>query len=371
MVRFSTRHRLLLATTLVLTALGLGTAAPAHALNKGIWGTVEVEGQSQFPIYKDLGVTVYQYAIRWDDIAPQRPKRPTDPSDPAYQWPVVLDKAIKEASRYRMKVAVMIIGAPKWANGGKDWRWAPKRGDDFGKFAEAASRRYPAARYWMVWGESTNALNFQPLDPLTEATGNGTKITPRQRAGALRYARLVDAAYGAIKRVDRSDLLVGGMTFSGGDVRTYNWVRNLKLPNGRPPRMDLWGHNPFGFRKPDFKKPQSAFGVVDFSDLPRLASLLDKTIRRPNGRPLPLFLSEYTLATGPDAEFNYYVTLETQADWIKAALRLSRRWKRIDTFSYIHVYDDPPRADGGDRLQSGLLYSDGTRKPGYFAFKNG
>lgn len=368
MTRFSRTRRLVLAVTLALSALGLGIAAPANALNKGFSGPAEVDGRSQFPIYKDLGVSVYQIRIDWDAIAPQRPKQPTDPKDPVYRWPAI-DDTITKARRSGIKVAIVLIGAPAWANGGKDSRWAPKGGNDFGNFAQAASRRYPLARYWMVWGEATNALNFQPLDPLTEATGSGTKITPRQREGALRYARLVDAAYAGIKRVDRSDIVVGGATFSGGDVRTYNWVRNLKLPNGRPPRMDMWGHNPFGSRKPDFKKPQSDFGVVDFSDLPRLARLLDSRIRRPNGRPLSLFLGEYALATGPDAEFNYYVTPEIQADWIKAALRLSRRWRRIDTFSYIYLYDSPPNSDY--RLQSGLLYSDGTRKPGYLAFKNG
>ena len=358
-----------LAVGLVVGAVNLGATAPAHAFNKGFWGPALVEGRNDFSIYKDLGVSVYQTRLDWDAIAPQRPKRPTDPRDPAYVWPPGVERDIAEARRNGMKVALMIIGAPRWANGDRDSRWAPKRGDDFGKFAEAATRRYPAARYWMVWGEATNALNYQPMDPLTEAGGKGTKITRRQRTAARRYARMVDATYAAIKRVNRADRVVGGMTFSGGDVRTYNWVRNLKLPNGRPPRMDMWGHNPFGFRKPDFKKPQSTFGVVDFSDLPRLARLLDARIRRPDGRPLSLFLSEYTLATGPDAEFNYYVTPKTQADWIKAAMRLSRRWSRIDTFSWIHLFDSPPTSDF--RLQSGLLYSDGTRKPGYFAFKNG
>lgn len=366
--RFGCRLALL---ALVTVAALLGPAASSHALEKGFWGPVRVEGRSQFPIYKDLGVTVYQYALRWESVAPTRPKRPTDPEDPAYQWPAGLDDAIKEARRYRIKLALMLIGAPPWANGGKDWRWAPKRGGEFGKFAEAASRRYPDTRYWMVWGEPTREGNFQPMDPLTDELAEGTRLTPRQRTAALRYSQLVDAAYAGVKRVDRSDLVIGGMTFSGGDIRTYNWVRSLKLSNGRPPRMDMWGHNPFSFRKPDFRKPQSTFGVVDFSDLPRLARLLDTRIRRPNGQPLSLYLSEFALPTGPDAEFNYYLTPGTQASWIRAGLKLSRRYRRIHTFGYIHLYDDPPRADGGPIIQSALLEASGAKKPGYQAFKKG
>lgn len=356
---------------LVTTILALGPAASSHALEKGFWGPTRVEGRSQFPIYKDLGVTVYQSALNWSVVAPTQPKQANDPEDPAYQWPEEVDFAIKEARRYRIKVALMIVGAPPWANGGRDSRWAPKRGDDFGKFAEAASRRYPDVRFWMVWGEPTREANFQPMDPLTDELANGTRLTARQKDAAQRYSRLIDAAYGAVKRVNRSDLVIGGMTFSGGDIRTYNWVRNLKLSNGRPPRMDMWGHNPFSFRKPDFRKPQSTFGVVDFSDLPRLARLLDTRIRRPDGKPLPLYISEFALPTGPDAEFNYYLTPGTQASWIRAGIKLSRRFRRIHTYGYIHLYDDPPRADGGPIVQSGLLEANGAKKPGYGAFKKG
>lgn len=356
---------------LVIFAAALGVASPAQAFQKAFWGPASVDGKSQFPIYRDLGVSVFNYTISWNVVAPQRPERPTDPADPAYQWPSAVDDVIREAIQSRMKVAIMLIGAPGWANGGKDWRGAPKSGKDFGDFAEAVSRRYPNVSYWMIWGEPNNGLNFQPVYPLTQEQGTATRLPRRQRAAPRRYAQLVDAAYEAIKRVDRSDAVIGGMTYSGGSIRTYNWVRYLKLPNGERPRMDMWGHNPFGFRKPDFSTPQSSFGVIDFSDLPRLAEFLDQRIRRPDGEPLPLYLSEYTLPSGPEQEFPYYVAPGVQAEWISAALRLSRQYRRIDTFSYIHLYDTPPGSDGQQFVQSGLFDWRGTPKPGYDAFKQG
>ena len=37
---------------------------------KSIWGPAEVKGVSQFPIYKDLGVGIWQNRINWSDVAP-------------------------------------------------------------------------------------------------------------------------------------------------------------------------------------------------------------------------------------------------------------------------------------------------------------
>ena len=58
-------------------------AAPSR--KKSIWGPATVNGRSQFPIYRDLGVGIWQNRINWSDVAPTRPAHPRDPLDPAYQ----------------------------------------------------------------------------------------------------------------------------------------------------------------------------------------------------------------------------------------------------------------------------------------------
>lgn len=80
---------------------------------------------------------------------------------------------------------------------------------------------------------------------------------------------------------------------------------------------------------------------------------------------MPIFLSEFTLPTKVDQEFNYYVDPPIQAKWIRDARRLSRHWKRIAALGWIHVYDNPPYSYGG------LLTIDGKRKPGFNAFARG
>ena len=69
-------------------------------------------------------------------------------------------------------------------------------------------------------------------------------------------------------------------------------------------------------------------------------------------------------------EFNYWVTRATQARWIATALRITRRWKRIYTFGYLGLYDDPPRPDGQE-VNRGLIDHFGRKKPAYRAFERG
>ncbi len=120
----------------------------------------------------------------------------------------------------------------------------------------------------------------------------------------------------------------------------------------------MYAHNPFGWEDPNFSDPPSAYGEVQFSDLQRMAGWIDHYLHRG----LPIFISEWTIPTGPDREFNFYVDPGVAAQWIRDALRLSRGWRRIYALGWIHVYDSPPTSSGG------LLTRSGRPKPSYFAF---
>lgn len=343
----------------VLLALVLppAIAEAAPSRKKAIWGPVEVDGRSQFPLYADLGVGIYQATLRWDQVAPTPPERAHDPADRAYRWPAELDVAVGEARRYGIELSLMLTGAPGWANGGRPANWAPGP-RAFAAFARAAARRYPDVRLWLVWSEPTKASNFQPL-PADSPVG------PR------RYARLLDAAYGALKAVRRANVVIGGNTYTSGRVRPRQFIRWLRLPNGRPPRMDLYGHNPFGAREPDLRKPPLGGGYADFSDLDTLTRWLDRDLRRPGRPPLRLFLSEYGAPTDhANRDFNFWVTRATQARWATSALRIARATPRIFSLGWVALYDQPP--DGrGTEVNTGLLDWRGRPKPAYAAFRDG
>lgn len=323
---------------------------------------------SQFPVYDDLGVGIYQTQVRWNEAAPTRPNTPTDPGDPAYRWSAEIDYAIAEARRYGISVSIQLFGAPGWANGGRSPRWAPKKPSDFADFAVAAARRYPDVDLWMIWGEPSRQANFMPL----ALQRRGTALSGSERRGPRLYARILDAAYEALKSVSRREVVIGGNTFTTGDISVQSFIKAMKLRNGRPPRMDLYGHNPFTARGPDLRKPPLGFGFADFSDLDTLARWVDRYLARPRGkRRLRFFLSEFFLPTDhPNHEFNFYVSRRTAANWLASALRISRGWSRIYTLGWLGLYDDP-RTPAGDEVNRGLIDQDGRRKPAYFVYRRG
>jgi len=220
----------------------------------------------------------------------------------------------------------------------------------------------------MIWSEPTKAQNFQPLS----LSGNR-----RLRGAALRgprlYARMLDRAYVALKRVSRRNLVIGGNTFTVGTVSPLRFMQALRLPNGKPPRMDLFGHNPFSARVPKLSQPPLGRGYADLSDLDTLIKWLDRNLRRssPHQRRLPLFLSEVSMPTGhQNHESNFWLSEATHAAWLRRALRITRRMSRIYTFGYLGLDDDALRP-AGDQVERGLIERSGRRKPGFNVFKRG
>jgi hypothetical protein len=332
--------------------------ASAGAFSKAIWGEPTVNGVDQFPLYKRLHVGILELQLQWYMVAVRKPANATDPKDPAYQWPADIADAIAEGRRYGIRILIQITDAPAWANGGHTGAgWAPLKPGDYAAFAAAAARRYPGVHLWMIWGEPVRYGNFRPFvqavpeQPLTSA----------QQAAPHLYARILDAAYGALKRVSSKNLVIGGCTYTSGLDDPQQWIANLKLPDGQPPRMDMYAHNPFSYSAPVLSGPPSPFGEVQFSDLHELAGWVDRYLRKG----MPLFLSEFTIPTAPDVEFNYYVNPELAAQWVTEALRVCRAWHRIDALGWVHVYDDPPLSYGG------LLTAAGERKPDFAAFADG
>jgi hypothetical protein len=346
----------------VLLAIGLVCALPASSparapFQKAIWGPVERDGVSQFPIYERLGARLYETSLHWDQVARTRPASPSDPDDPAYRWPADADRAVAEAGTHGLGVALQLIGAPRWANGRRPPQWAPVNPADFAAFAHAASVRYAQVRTWIVWGEPTKRSSFRP----PPSAGAYQRAVPRW------YARLLDAAYRALKDTRRTNLIVGGNTFTTGNVRTTDFLRRLRLASGKPPPMDLYGHNAFTLRRPDLRNAPVAPGVLDFSDLDTLARLVDRNIK-PG---LRIFIDEFTLPTDhANWEFNFHVSRRTQADWLARALRIGRGWSRIYGLGWLSLYDDPPRPKH-DEVNRGLLDYRGRLKPAFDAFARG
>ena len=341
--------RLPLAILVVMTALCAG-APSAQAAEKAIWGPVTLpSGGSAFPVYADLGVDTFQYALSFADVAPTRPAAVDNPSDPAYRWPAELDKAVADAAASRINVALLVTRSPGWANGGRSQLHAPDP-EAFAGFMAAASRRYPSVRRWMIWGEPNRADRFLP----------NAENSPE---GPRAYARILDAAYGALKGVSPRNIVIGGMTWTGGDVKPAAFMEFMRLPDGRPPRLDWFGHNPFPFRFPNLRELAVDGGFRDISDL----DSFQRQLRRTYGRRARFWLSEFLVLSdrGSD-QFRMSVSQAEQARWLRAAYRIADDLDSVAGLGWLSLLDEPERPGSSNW---GLLTAGGGRKPAYAAYR--
>jgi hypothetical protein len=307
-----------------------------------------------------LGVRVWSRGISWASIATGRPRNPRSPRDPAYRWPPRLDVWLDRALANGIEPVLAVNGFPAWSNGGRPPMWAGEQPKDYGDFMAAAVRRYPQVRRWIAFSEPTSYTNFRPQ-------GEGGRRSPPI------YARLLDAAYGAMHAVRRDVLVIGGNIHPAGfndDTTTApdRFLRLMMLPNGKRPRLDVFGVNPFTEREIDVALPHRK-GRIDFNDLDWLVRQLDRYWPR---RRLKLFVDEFGWNTEHEATGWLYVVSRTrQAADLRRAYAAAAAVGRVDTLCWYQLYDEPPRREGGmwQNWTSGLRTYGGARKPSWLAFK--
>jgi hypothetical protein len=322
------------------------------AVAKMIWGPLTMpNGASAFATYRQLGVKVFEIDLEWAQAAPTRPSDPTNPADPAYKWPGSLNAVVAEAAKYGIQVCLLVQKTPGWANGRRSAAWAPTNPADYADFLIAATKEYPQIHRWMIWGEPNRSGNFEPM-PAHSPVG------PRA------YAVLLNAAYHALKSVSSSNIVIGGDTWSFGDVEPADFVMWMRLPNGQPPPLDDYGHNPFSRRFPKRGKKPYFPGGRDIDDLATLEHQLQGIYHRQ----VALWLSEFTISSGhANRAFSFAVSVRQQARWISAAFRLVNSYGFVAALGWFELLDET-KAQGG--LTNGLMTAEGTPKPAFYAYEN-
>lgn len=458
-------------TAAVMLAIFLSAAWGPSAIaqynpKKAIWGppdqiTVGGKRYDAFAVYKDMGIGIYSIAIDWSKVAPGS-SRPAgdlkDPANPVYRWPTSISLAVSKADQqsaadptHPIRVNIEITKAPDWANGNSKANnrvgmrnYAPLNPSDYGDFATAVARRYPSVHLWMIWGEPSRQGAFCPFNKAPYDFGcfpsgsskpgsahwSAKTLTDTQAFAPRRYAELVEAAWAALHSKslpgNEQNQVIAGDTEPAGDIMPGMWVRYMKLKDPKtgkytiPPRMDMYGHNPFPMsgRFPAFSQTASPQNLMDFSDLTRLRSLVNSEVALPRGKQsLPLFLAEFCIPTGTDdGEFAYWVPTskldkrysartdgrDVQDDWISSALSVASQTSWISGLGWIHIADSEPgalyvnwnKAHPNNKrydplaTRAGLFFTPETyrsaaktpkatpgfedfKKPGFFAFKNG
>lgn len=141
------------------------------------------------------------------------------------------------------------------------------------------------------------------------------------------------------------------------------FMRYMRLPNGEPPRLDWFGHNPFPIRFPNLREIPIAGGYRDISDLDTFA----RQLRRTYGRRARFWLSEFlVLSDRASDQFELFVSRPEQARWLAASYRIADSLPSVAGLGWLTLLDEPRRSGGSNW---GLLTDTGARKPAYRAFR--
>lgn len=295
-----------------------------------------------------LGARWIRIDARWSEIEPERGGEPHLTG---------LDEAVTAARSRGLRVLLLAGTAPRWAEGPRRprkvtpgaWRPDPQA---FARFARAlAGRLRPDAI--QIWNEPNLPVYLAPQ-------------WQGRRAEAPRLLRaLTNAAYPAIKAASPRTLVVSAGTAPYGEPRPGGSrmppARFWRELLDRPTRLDVLTHHPYGVGSPRTRSPHP--DDVTFADLPQLTAVW-RTAQRtgrllPRGRPKPRWITEFGWESAPDPRG---VTPARQARFLREGVRLMARAGFSRAF-WFRLRDERPRPDYAFTSQSGLLRSDGARKP--------
>lgn len=371
-----------------------------------------------------IGVDRLRITVEWSTIAPDPNSRRRPPgfdaaepaSYPASGW-ARYDAITLAAARYGLALDFNVTGwAPLWAVGRAPARsmlhvWHPSA-SAFGAFVEAVGRRYngtfippggsrplPRVNYWSIWNEPN--VGSSSLSPQTI---NGVEVSPRL------YRALLRAAYAALEQTGhgRDTILVGETASTGhldpgpalgmpplrflralycvdstyvplrgraaerrGCPGTAGGSRGFRAANPALFNATGWGHHPYNLTAaPDVPAPATEVDWVPLANLPNLERALD-LVQRAYGsaRRMPVYLTEYGFETNPPRA-DFTTTPALQAAYLNEAEYMAWRDPRVRVMTQYELQDPPPiPGSSGSPFASGLVFANGTKKPGFDAYR--
>jgi hypothetical protein len=283
---------------------------------------------------RELGVEVYRFTLRWDQVQPA-------PGIFDWTWP---DAVVQGLRANGIAPVVTIWGTPRWANGGRAPNYAPGNKFTLAAFAKSAAARYRGqVNHWQVWNEPNQRRWLRPT-------------TPRA------YVNLLNPAYEAIKAANPRAKVAGGVTAPRGNVGGMNpvdWIRGMRANRAK---LDAYAHHPYPTR-PRSETPWSGgcawCKTISMADLDRLIREVQRNFPRKR-----IWLTEYGYQTNPPERW-LGVPLARQALYASAASLRAYQAPLVDMLIHFLVQDDGRSAG----WQSGLRRLNGSAKPAYNAFK--
>ena len=373
-----------------------------------------------------------QIAPDWSSTRRPRDFDASDPAAyPAANW-APYDAVVRIAQADGIGVDFTLSGgAPRWAEGpgipraavdNQFWAWRPSPAE-FGRFAHAVAERYsgsyvptgetaplPRVDFWAVWNEPNFGEDLGPQ------AVNGSRVAVAPRA----YRGLVSQTWNALQATGHAGdtFLIGefaprGLSARGtakrphglpgqfGQTKPLRFLRTLycvdssyrplRGPAARAVGCPASGAGSRRFRASnpglfqatglaDHPYPQNQPPTIelnrdpDIAPFPRLGDL-ERALDRAQGaygahRRLPIYNTEYGYITHP-SNLGAYASPDKAAYYINWAEYLSWKQPRLASTMQYLLYDPPlyPVVPGDGGFTSGLLFANGTPKPGYDAYR--
>lgn len=327
----------------VLVAVGglSGGAASAGAAAPGLvadltWFPGLPAAERTAKAIEDSGSTWVRLDIGWRDF---------EPSPGNYSpWHIAAyDRELRRARDAGQRIAVMVHTSPEWASGHADRHAPPRDPSTYARFMRFLAERYgPLVDAWEVWNEP-NYARFWPTGP-----------------DPVRYTRLLQRAYPAIKSGDPSATVVFG------GLSTNDWrFLEAAYDAGAKGYFDALGTHPYSCAR----SPEAL--VRDGTRLSRHSFTAYRELRRSmvaNGDRKPIWFTEFGWSTSSG---ECGVTRATQASYLRRAYRLIERDRYVQVATW-YSFRNSFWAGDADSLepQYGLLTTTFEPKPAYRAFRS-
>lgn len=351
-----------LAATLITMALMFGlTAGSAFAGQVAgiqthlLWGDVtDAQMRHQLDLVKASGAGMTRVDVGWASLQQDGPNGYSS-------WYLgKLDRMVAAADARGVQLLLTFMNSPCWASTAPDslkqgcagswWDrgvmgYAPSNPQ-----AYARALAFLAARYgtkvaaWEVWNEPNHPDFFKASDQATA------------------YARLLKAAYPAVKAANPRAVVVGG-SLSQSDHAFAQRLYDLGVKG----YFDAFAVHPYS----DDVSPLDPRSTIDarYSFIRGVPAIRNVMLRNGDSRPIWLTESGWSTSTlrTPD-HWRNGVSEATQATFMRQQAQLIARWPYVKVNIWFNLLDA-----GGDRTDKysncGLLRADGTAKPAFAAFR--
>ena len=313
-------------------------------------------------------------------VAKRRPQDPSDPADPAYDW-TAYDAVVKRATANGQQVVFYVArnasvgqpgaglerGARRTPATSSSSRWRP-RSATAAPIPARTARTLPRVASWIAWNEPNNPVFLKPQFAPDASVPGGWVIQ-----SARDYARICNAVVQGVKSVQPTAKVACGVTAPRGNnnpnsgrpsVSPLAFARALRRAGASG--FDAYAHHPYygaPTETPSTPPPPGANGRPSTAvTLGNLEVLIAEVTRLWGNK--RIWITEYGYQTNPTDKI-VGVSWAKQAQYLKEAIAIARKHKRIDMFIWFLMIDET-RNDG---WQSGLIGSDLVKKPAFNAFK--